>query len=228
MRKPTILRPDLTLARYGYDTNTIHSGSHSVVIVQCTGCNSIIHRQFRNYQASHSCPIVDGNKKRCCKCEEWKDFSFFPKNSKKSGGVGKLCKWCFNNHDSIKRYEYRRGERLKIAIKELDFSYYIDRRMSRLKSAAKAKGIPWNLDLQYLKDIWQQQSGLCHYSEIKMDGQGQKMAVWNSPSLDKMDPSLGYVKGNVVWCIYAINSFKGELTEQEFSSVVKSANWWYR
>jgi hypothetical protein len=61
-----------------------------------------------------------------------------------------------------------------------------------------------------------------------MTGNGtfKSVASWNSPSLDRKTPALGYVKENVVWCLYAINSFKGEMDEEEFSSVTRSIKWW--
>lgn len=43
----------------------------------------------------------------------------------------------------------------------------------------------------------------------------EKMGFF-SPSLDRLDPQKGYIKGNVVWCLVSINSFKQELNLKDF------------
>jgi hypothetical protein len=226
MRHPVKFRDDLTIARFGYSIDSLHAGSHSLIVVQCTNCSSITHREFRNKQAKHHCPVVNGDQKRCYKCEKWKDLSLFPKNGHRSGGVGKLCKECFNSHESVSRYEKRRSDRLRLACRTNDIEFYIKRKTLSIQAGARNKGIPFNLDESYLLELWRGQSGLCYYTKIPMDGKGRGFAVWNSPSLDKKDPSLGYTKGNVAWCLYSVNSFKNELTEPQFAEVIKQVKWW--
>jgi hypothetical protein len=45
---------------------------------------------------------------------------------------------------------------------------------------------------------------------------GGKSPHINFPSVDKMVPSLGYVDGNVVWCLWGINRMKNNLSASEF------------
>jgi hypothetical protein len=57
---------------------------------------------------------------------------------------------------------------------------------------------------------------------VTSGGMGQKTMLSNSPnqiSLDKLTPSKGYTKGNVVWCTYLINTCKNMLTEDEFYKI---------
>ena len=59
-----------------------------------------------------------------------------------------------------------------------------------------------------------------------MDGVPENdKAVWNSPSLDKLVPSLGYVIDNVVWCLASVNAFKGQLTVNQFVEVLDRVQW---
>lgn len=60
-----------------------------------------------------------------------------------------------------------------------------------------------NLDLEYLKQLWEEQSGLCAISGIEMHlpkntSQWEKDTrnPWKT-SLDRIDSSIGYFKGNV-------------------------------
>jgi hypothetical protein len=41
-------------------------------------------------------------------------------------------------------------------------------------------------------------------------------------SVDRVDSSRGYVKGNVVFVISAVNTMKNDLSEKEFLSIIES------
>jgi len=49
-----------------------------------------------------------------------------------------------------------------------------------------------------------------------------KIAANNSPSLDKYDPKLGYVSGNVFWVSYRANRIKFDASLAEIEALV---NW---
>jgi hypothetical protein len=75
-----------------------------------------------------------------------------------------------------------------------------------------------DLTLQYLKDLWEQQTGRC-----PLTGWGMRLPVstvgWTefSPrnaSLDKIIPSLGYVQGNVRFVALIANYAKGVWTDE--------------
>ena len=46
-----------------------------------------------------------------------------------------------------------------------------------------------------------------------------------SPSLDKINPHLGYVKGNVLWVLHGVNNFKQQLSLFEFETFIKKCTW---
>lgn len=81
----------------------------------------------------------------------------------------------------------------------------------------KASNIASDLTVEYLVELYSQQNGCCYYSNEKMvfgwiDGKVQH----NTLSLDKLDPTKGYVKENVVWCSYLANTMKQDMNEQQF------------
>ena len=55
-------------------------------------------------------------------------------------------------------------------------------------------------------------------------GKGKKTTLANSPqqmSLDRLSPKKGYIEGNVVWCMFLINTCKNMLTEKEFYNMCR-------
>jgi hypothetical protein len=75
--------------------------------------------------------------------------------------------------------------------------------LSGAKSHAKERegeASIFDMTFEDLKDILEQQEGLCYYSKIKMTTHGQfKM------SIERLDNDLGYVKSNVVLCCLEFN-----------------------
>ena len=74
----------------------------------------------------------------------------------------------------------------------------------------------------YLVKLFNDQKGLCYYTGINIIwGARQNKALPNTPSLDRLIPSKGYVKGNVVWCSFFVNTMKGTLDEKSFYDLIK-------
>lgn len=86
------------------------------------------------------------------------------------------------------------------------------------KKRAAQKGMAFDLDRDYLFDIAPTH---CPYLgvklrwEIETGGAITTRAHSNSPSLDRIDNSKGYVKGNVVIVSHRANSIKRDATEVE-------------
>ena len=226
MYSETVIRDDLTQAAFGYRSQDLKQGSHKFVIVECTNCNAVSRKEFRNSFRKHQCPTVVGDKKRCCSCESWKDLSLFNKNGKLSGGVSKLCKECYNKHEAVVKYEKSRCKRLRDESRDSDYAFYIKRRYASFKRKCE-NNVSCDLDTDFLISLWEKQQGLCYYTRIPMIGRGTNagMASWDSPSLDRLIPNVGYIKTNVVWCLNSVNSFKGQLTEEQFKNRLSTINW---
>ena len=223
------LNDELTLSTFGYKISDLHIGSHSKIVVTCSNCGTNIHRERRSADAYHKCPIICGNNKRCYKCKKWKDLALFNKSRNLSGGVSKQCRECYNKEDAVVKCNKNRSYRLKHSIENGDVSFYIKRRIGTIKSKAKKQNIDFDLDADYLTNLWEKQGGRCFYSNIQMKNSMKQEGFqsWDGPSLDRIEPEKGYVKGNVVWCAFGINSFKQSLGLSAFENVVKSIDWWY-
>jgi len=78
-----------------------------------------------------------------------------------------------------------------------------------------------NLDLRYLKDLWEEQEGRCALSGLPLDLPRNSLA-WEQrtgdpwkPSLDRVDSSRGYLKGNVRFVAMIANLAKQRFMDQE-------------
>lgn len=89
--------------------------------------------------------------------------------------------------------------------------------LSRVKSSAKAKNIPFNLTLEDIVIPTH-----CPVLGIALEfGKSSSDAGWreNSPSLDRIYPAGGYTKGNVIVVSYRANRIKNDATVAELLSV---------
>lgn len=92
--------------------------------------------------------------------------------------------------------------------------------LNKARSRSKSRGEVTDLTLEYLKEIWETQKGLCSYTNIKMEmpRSSQDEDIKKSPtklSLDRIDPSIGYIQGNVEFVCYCVNVMKNDFTKDQ-------------
>ena len=81
--------------------------------------------------------------------------------------------------------------------------------LNRSKSRAKQKGFEHNIELNDIKI-----PDNCPLLEIPLI-KGKKSVQENSPTLDRIDSSKGYIKGNVWVISYKANTIKSNATPEE-------------
>lgn len=90
--------------------------------------------------------------------------------------------------------------------------------LSNARKRAKKRGVSFEIDRNYLIELYESQSGNCYYSGIPLNvikNDSAKVHDEMKMTLDCINPKLGYIKGNVVWCSYSVNSFKQNLSKEE-------------
>lgn len=138
------------------------------------------------------------NYRGCTKCKEVKPFSDFKASSK--GGEGP-----FGRHPRCKkctRVVSASDDRLR------------KRMLQGAKDRAKAKQVPFDL---VLEDI--QIPQFCPVFGVPMTPRTKY-----APSLDRLNPSLGYVQGNISVMSRRANTLKRDATLEELEKVVKFLN----
>jgi hypothetical protein len=100
---------------------------------------------------------------------------------------------------------------------------HIKRLMSHAKHRSKVQNINFNLTFKYLLKI---ACDVCPILQVNLswsaNGNGRSDL---SPSLDKIDPEIGYIEGNVQWVSYKANAMKSNASFKElhqFADWVKS------
>jgi len=125
-----------------------------------------------------------------------------------------------------KRYREKHGSvidkrdwvRRKKRIKE-DISYAFRLLISSSKNRAKSLNKDHNIDVEYLLQLWNQQQEICNLSKIKMD---QEVNSPNRVSIDRIDSSLGYIKGNIQLVTGDVNKSKLDMDQDRFIAMCKA------
>jgi hypothetical protein len=100
--------------------------------------------------------------------------------------------------------------------------WYLRRRLGAYRKTSKAIGVVCNIDVDYLIELFNKQDGKCYYTNEIMIwnnyGVGRGNLSRSTLSTDRLTPSLGYVKGNIVLCTVGANETKRARNEEEFYS----------
>ena len=113
---------------------------------------------------------------------------------------------------------YRQEQWLK---EESYHRYKIKNLVANIKRRNKnITGKKSDLTIDYLVEIFPKDRK-CPALGIKMEWGGGKVTR-NSPSLDRIDSSKGYIKGNVAWCSVKANSIKQDASSDE---IIKVGKW---
>ena len=148
--------------------------------------------------------------KRCVHCKQNKSHGEFYKHSHTRD---RLCSWCKECHRGYKDGAYHEKLRQK---------HKLDPRQGMLSDAKKRsrqQKIPFSLTLD---DIIV--PTICPVlGTILMVGKGK--VTPDSPSLDRLRPELGYIRGNVAVISYRANRIKNDATYDELLRLVDYMKW---
>ena len=101
--------------------------------------------------------------------------------------------------------------------------FTLEKAFQSSRRRAKEKNLPFNLDVQYLRSIYTEN---CPVFDVPMTwgnlGVGKNIY---SPSLDRIIPALGYVRGNVVFISDKANRIKAEFESKDLYAV---ADWQHK
>lgn len=93
------------------------------------------------------------------------------------------------------------------------------------KNRAKMKNLEYDIDGDYLYSLWIEGNGCCaltgqSFDLTKWGGKGQVNP--QAPSVDRIEPKLGYVKGNVRLITYHMNIALSDFGTDEFERLIRN------
>lgn len=148
--------------------------------------------------------------KKCNVCYLEKPISDFYKKRKINSGGREVfypshrCKKC-DNVNSRSR-----------AVESIKNKIFVSFRAA--KSRSEKDNIPFNIDINYLLEMYKKQNGKCFYSKIEMSKERGDYTV----SIDKKEPKLGYIKENIVLCCWLVNNMKRHIVVNDFINICKT------
>lgn len=109
-----------------------------------------------------------------------------------------------------KQARYRRLQTVPGFIRDMLWGYLRHRQ-------EKNYGTKTNLTVEYLEELWAKQRGCCYWTGIKLLF-GPKVTARHpqKASVDRLDNTLGYVKGNIAWASNFANRGRGNLAADLF------------
>jgi hypothetical protein len=122
--------------------------------------------------------------------------------------LGKRCKACTNNDPENNAHKgYYKG------VLRASFAH-------KYKTGAETRGIEFSVSFEDLADLLIEQDFECALSGESLDAMGLN----NNASLDRIDSSLGYIKGNVQWVTSKVNMMKQSYSQDEFIAVCRAVS----
>jgi hypothetical protein len=85
-----------------------------------------------------------------------------------------------------------------------------------IKIGAKRRNIDFEIDFEFILNLWEKQNGKCYYSKVDM----KYIAFNKNPfqvSIDRIESSKGYTKNNTVLCCQSINYMKNDYPIESFN-----------
>lgn len=178
---------------------TIKSHKKEVFQLTCRKCQLLI----------ENIPIWKDNNLLCNNCKNYLPETEFTSNGSKNKDRN-FKKYCCKKCSTKRQNSY---------IKNLDDNTKLHKTLNYRLLGAKERSIKskinFNIDLEYIKNLWEIQQQKCKISNIEMTFEMRKGRTFTNVSIDRIDSKKGYVKGNIQLVCMAINQMKSDLTKEE-------------
>lgn len=140
----------------------------------------------------------------------------------------KVCAYCENEFESNayrgKYCSLSCGKRDRYESSVLNSEWRLNRLVSMAKNRATTKRVAFNIDTEYVYSLWNKQDGKCAVSGLDLDLTMSDRYSTNpqAPSIDRIIPALGYVRGNIRIVCYQVNIALSEYGEEQLMKMCKA------
>jgi len=101
----------------------------------------------------------------------------------------------------------------------IDFELKAVNKWQNLMHSAEKRGLDFDLQVSDVKRLLRRKT--CYYSGVVLTDAVQGKREPTERTMERLDSSKGYVKGNVVACSHRMNHIKGDATKEELCLLVK-------
>ena len=119
----------------------------------------------------------------------------------------------YNKKEYMKEYESRPEVKKRMKEYKKNWGQSFVGKLSIVKSRSKKKNLEFNLTIEYLESIYPK-NNMCPLLNIPLDWKSSYKHP-STPSLDRIDSSKGYIKGNVQWVSWRANQLMSNATPYE-------------
>lgn len=86
------------------------------------------------------------------------------------------------------------------------------------KQNANHNNYEHDLDVEYIQQLLDKQHNKCCYSGLTFGNDKKDRLTY--PTIDRIDSTKGYIKGNICICTWIVNSMKNNLTTEQFKDII--------
>jgi len=170
-------------------------------------CSKEYRKKNKEHLAEYGKEYKQKNKERLAECAK----EYYQKNKERVKEYRK------KNKERIAEYHKEYQQKNKRSKPTPDMYRFFSNKASRLKTKSRENKIPYDLDGKYLQSIYPE-DGKCPALNIEMKAGSD--SDWRlSPSVDRIDPSGGYIRGNVIWISWLANCIKSSATPKQIIAV---------
>lgn len=134
-------------------------------------------------------------------------------------------RWVANNPEKVSVYNKKYYSEKKEQVLETQKKYrgnstnFFVIMLSEMKSRSKKRkhDIDPDVTVEYLEQLWKDSNNICALSGVEMTF---KRKTKNLVSPDRIDSSLGYIKGNIQFVTQQANRCKLDMTQEEFDTLI--------
>jgi hypothetical protein len=134
--------------------------------------------------------------------------------------------WRNNNRESVRahsRIRYHANKEEISAMRSHERKKYRARMMvAAARTRSRQRHLPFDLN-DRVREIQERiNTGVCEASGVSFNLETGQGRLWNSPSLDRIVPSLGYVYSNIRIVLWVVNAAKGEFSDDVVVPAMKA------
>jgi hypothetical protein len=166
--------------------------------------------------------------KQCSKCKKVLPVTMFSKDARLENGLRAYCRSC-QAQSAAKWYENGGQEKRQSYVKSNPILRITSNMIDHARRRARNKNLPLDIDLNYVRLMVGENAEFashCPVFNVPLEWSCQRGngtgGLPNSPSIDRIDPSRGYVKGNIWVISHRANTIKNDASHDELKLVTKA------